>query len=206
MDKVYIIGIGPGTDDYLTPMARKFIEKADCLVGAKRILSLFRHLRKETFALEGHFEEAIPYIQENRGTKRVAVLVSGDPGLYSFLGPISKVLKKEEYEVIPGISALQAAFARIGESWHDARVLSLHGRSIEDLLGFAAACDKLFLFTDSKFPPQKIASYLLDNGIENRRAVVFEELGMENEKVTDTDLKNLSAMNGFALCVMIVKR
>ena len=47
MNKIYIIGIGPGTEDYLLPIAKREIERADCLIGAKRLLSLFAELNKE---------------------------------------------------------------------------------------------------------------------------------------------------------------
>ena len=206
MNKIYIIGIGPGTEDYLLPIAKREIERADCLIGAKRLLSIFRELNKEKIYLEGHFNDVIPYIKVNRDKKKIAVLVSGDPGLYSFLGQLSKVLSKEEYVVIPGISAVQIAFAKIGESWQDAEIISLHGREFGNLAKEVKNYAKIFLFTDSSFPPEKIAAYLLDKGIENRRAIVFENLTYPNERIVDTNLKNLSKMKGFGLCVMIIEK
>ena len=86
MNKVYVIGIGAGTEDYLLPIARREIEASDCLIGGKRALGLFRDLHKEEIPLEGSFERVIPYLLRERERKRIALLVSGDPGLYSFLG------------------------------------------------------------------------------------------------------------------------
>lgn len=206
MNKVYIIGVGPGIIDYLLPVARKEIEKADCLIGAERLLSLFKYQDKKKMRLEGHFKEAVSYIKKNKDKERIAVLVSGDPGLYSFLGKIRMALKKEEYAVIPGISTLQIAFAKIGESWQDAKIVSIHGRGKGNLAKEIKVCDKVFLFTDTKFPPEKIASYLLHNGIKNRRAIVFEALTYSNERIVDTDLKALSNKGGFGLCAMIIKK
>ena len=206
MNKIYIIGVGPGTRDYLLPIAKREIERADCLIGAERLLSLFAELTKEKIRLEGHFDNVIPYIKENRDKKKIAVLVSGDPGLYSFLGQLSKVLSKEEYVVIPGISAVQIAFAKIGENWQDAEIISLHGREFGNLAKEVKNYAKIFLFTDLSFPPEKIAAYLLDNGIKNRRAIVFESLTYPNERIIDTNLKNLSKMKGFGLCVMIIRK
>lgn len=206
VNKVYIIGIGPGTEGHLLPIAKSEIERADCLIGAKRLLSLFTELDKERIHLEGHFNDVIAYIKENRCKKKIAVLVSGDPGLYSFLGQLSKILSKEEYAVIPGVSVMQIAFAKIGESWQDAEIISLHGREFNDLAKEVETYAKIFLFTDSSFPPEKIAAYLLDKGIENRRAVVLENLTYPNERIVDTDLKRLSKMKGFGLCVMILKK
>ena len=205
MNKVYIIGIGPGTEDYLLPVARKEIENSDCLIGGRRALRLFQPLSKEERLLEGDFERVIPFLLKEREKKKIAVLVSGDPGLYSFLGTISQVLEKEDYVVIPGISTVQIAFARIGERWEDATLLSLHGRKVDDLAARVESSTKAFLFTDPGFPPEKIAAHLLEKGVENRRAIVMENLTYSDEKVLDTDLDHLAKMEGFGLCVMIIK-
>lgn len=206
MPKVHIIGIGAGTCDYLLPIAKKEIERADCLIGGRRQLSLFKRFRKEKIYLEGNFNDAILYIKENLPKKRIAVLVSGDPGLYSFLGQVTKSLKKEACAVIPGISVLQIAFARIGESWQDAKIISLHGRALNNLAKIVKSCPKVFLFIDSNFGPEKIAAYLLNKRIGNRKAVVFENLGYPEERIVDTDFKKLSLMKGFGLCAMIIKK
>ncbi|MBM4348509.1 MAG: precorrin-6y C5,15-methyltransferase (decarboxylating) subunit CbiE [Deltaproteobacteria bacterium] len=206
MNKVYIIGIGSGTEDYLLPIARREIETSDCLIGGRRALRLFQDLHKEEVLLEGNFEKVIPFLLKEREKKKIAVLVSGDPGLYSFLGQISRVLKREEYVVIPGISALQIAFAKIGEAWEDATVISLHGRKMEDLAMRVKGASKIFLFTDSSFPPGKIAAHLLEKGVENRRAIVMENLTYPNERILDADLNPIAGMEGFGLCVMIIKK
>lgn len=206
MGKVYIIGIGSGTEEYLLPIARREIEASDCLIGGKRVLRLFRDLHKEEVLLEGNFEKVIPFLLKEREKKKIALLVSGDPGLYSFLGRISRVLKREEYVVIPGISAVQIAFARIGEGWEDATIISLHGREADDLAMRVKESSKIFLFTDQNFPPEKIAVHLQEKGVENRRAIVMENLTYPNERILDTDLNHLAGMKGFGLCVMIIKK
>jgi len=204
--KVFIVGIGSGTEDYLLPIARRTIEASECLIGGKRALRLFQDLQKEEILLEGNFDRVVSYLLSEKGKKKIAILVSGDPGLYSFLGKVSRILKKDEYVVIPGISAVQIAFARIGEAWEDATILSLHGRRTDDLAARVKESSKIFLFTDPNFPPGKIASHLLGSGVENRRAVVMENLTYPDEKVLDTDLDHLSKMEGFGLCVIIIKK
>ncbi len=206
MNKVYIIGIGSGTEDYLLPIARKEIETSDCLIGGRRALRLFQPLHKEERLLEGSFEQVIPFLLEEREKKKIAVLVSGDPGLYSFLGTISQVLRKEDYVVIPGISTVQIAFAKIGERWEDATLLSLHGRKMDDLVAKVENSKKTFLFTDPGFPSEKIAAYLLEKGVENRRAIVMENLTYPDERIVDADLNHIARMDGFGLCVMIIKK
>lgn len=204
--KVHIIGVGPGSEDYLLPVAKKKIEGADSLVGAKRLIKLFRNLKKEEIPIEGHFDQAISYIKKYRNKKRIAVLVSGDPGIYSLLEKLSKDLESKDYAVIPGISTLQLAFAKIGKSWRDAKIISLHGRKVKNLANQLKDCQKAFLLTDSYFPPNKIAQQLLEEGIENRRAVILENLSYPDEKITETTLKKLCAISGWGLCSMIIEK
>ena len=223
MRKVYVIGVGPGAKEYLLPIALKRIRESDCLIGAPRILKGFKNLKKEKIAYNSNFEELIHYVRINRTKKRIAILVSGDPGLYSFLDKISAGLKKNEYEVIPGISAMQLAFARIGESWEDAKIISLHGRSTGNLALEVRKNPKVFLFTDPDFPPEKIAAYLIEKNISNKRAIVLKNLGYPDERIIDTDLRKLSkaspalpqdkelirirkgGIKDFRLCVMIIR-
>lgn len=205
MNKIYIVGIGAGTREYLLPVALKHIKAADCLIGVKRTLAEFKNLHKEEFPLECNLGKIIPFVKKEKDKKRIAILVSGDPCLYSFLDTISRKLKKGDYEVIPGISSMQVAFARIGESWQDALIISLHGRKItEKIIKEIKNGPKVFIFTDNHFTPNAIAALLLKKGVKNRRAVVFENLGYPKERIVDTTLKGLCLMNGFGFCVMII--
>ncbi len=206
MNKVYIIGMGPGTIEYVLSVAKRAIKKADCLIGAGRLLSLFKYPDQKKIRLEGRFKEVVSYVKKNKNKERIAILISGDPGLFSLLGLIKKAFKKDEYAVIPGISALQIAFARIGETWQDVKIVSIHGKSLNNLAKEVKNSVKVFLFTDLKLSPQKAAAYLLAHGIENRKAIVFENLAYLDERIVETDLKDLTKMRGFGLCVMLIKK
>jgi precorrin-6y C5,15-methyltransferase (decarboxylating) CbiE subunit len=65
-------------------------------------------------------------VAANRETKKVAVLVSGDPGLKSLAARVIDRFGREGCRVIPGISSVQTAFARLGLEWYDARIISAH--------------------------------------------------------------------------------
>ena len=60
--------------------------------------------------------------------RKVAVLVSGDPGLYSLAERLLRRFGRENCRVTPAVSSVQAAFARLGLSWDNVRVISAHGR------------------------------------------------------------------------------
>lgn len=203
--KLYVIGVGPGQKDYILPVASSYIDNADCLIGAKRCLALFHNRAKKEIIFDGHLDKVISYIKRFKNKERIVFLVSGDPGMYSPLEKISRVFKKNEYAVVPGISTIQLAFARIGQGWSDAKIISLHGRKTGNLADKIRAHPKVFLLTDALFPPEKIAAYLLKEGIENRRVVVLENLSYKNEKILDTDFKRLAKRKCFGMCVMIIE-
>lgn len=209
MGKIYIVGIGPGHTDYLLPAALAAIDSADTLIGGERQLSHFKELRKKKVSLEGSFEDGVRYILKHRNSERIAVLVSGDPCLYSFLGPISKHLQPDEYEIIPGISSFQLAFVRIKKNWQNAVMVSAHGRSPDGLIPAIRSRRPVVLFTDYKNTPRYIASYLLNHGIEDRKAIVAQNLSYADEEIRESSLLALSredadSPDSSPLCLMII--
>ncbi len=207
-EKVYVIGMGPGSEDYLVPLARRKIEEADVLVGSGRLTGLFP--AKESHALDfaGEPPGTVRFILENR-RRKVAVLVSGDPGLYSFLGVLARYLDAGEYEVIPGISSVQLAFARLGESWEDAAVRSIHGRDLEGLVDVVREHGKVALLTDGRLSPRDIAAHLIEGGIKDRDLVVCRNLSYPDEAVTRTgigDAMTLTAEDGLYIVIIQEKR
>jgi precorrin-6y C5,15-methyltransferase (decarboxylating) CbiE subunit len=207
MGKVYIVGIGPGSKEYVLPLAKKVIQEANVLVGAPRLLSLFR-TKKKVICLKGNYSEALHYILKKRYKEKIAVLVSGDPGIFSFSRQITSRLNSGEYEIIPGISTMQLAFAHLGESWEDVFILSLHSRSKRGLVNTVLEHKKIFLFTDRKNNPACIASFLFRKGVQKRQVFVFKNLSLPDEKIIKTDIKSLQKNNQDwgDLCVMVIKK
>ncbi|MFQ5827179.1 MAG: precorrin-6y C5,15-methyltransferase (decarboxylating) subunit CbiE [Dehalococcoidia bacterium] len=193
-EKVYVVGVGPGAEDYLMPLARRRIEEADILVGSARLIGLFPGKESRDLDLRGDPPGTIRFILESRRGKKLAVLVSGDPGLYSFLGVLARYLRPEEYEVIPGISSVQLAFARLGESWENAFIRSVHGRGLEGLIEAVKEHSKVALLTDGHLSPRDIATYLLEGGVSDRELVVCRNLSYPDESITRTDLQGASSL------------
>lgn len=123
--EIWIIGCGPGGADYVLPAARTAAARADVLAGAARLFELFPDFpgRKLPLGAGGTptFLDALA-----RETDVVAVLVSGDPGLCSLCAPVVERFGAENCRVVPGISSVQVAFARLGLDWSGARILSTH--------------------------------------------------------------------------------
>lgn len=123
---ITIVGCGPGSLSYLTPLAKNAIKKAEVLVGGKRLLELFPEVAAEKIFIGKDIEPVLEEIQSRLGKKKITVLVSGDPGLCSFAKPLMKRFGRDSCEVVPGISSIQVAFAHIGIDWFDAKIISAH--------------------------------------------------------------------------------
>jgi cobalt-precorrin 5A hydrolase/precorrin-3B C17-methyltransferase len=133
-----VVGTGPGGQDWLTPEAAGLIAEASDLVGYKLYLDLLGPLsvgkRRHDFALgeeTARVRAALALAAEGRS---VALVSSGDPGIYAMASLVFEQLEQADdpawrrvaVRVAPGISALQAAAARIGAPLgHDFCTISL---------------------------------------------------------------------------------
>jgi precorrin-6Y C5,15-methyltransferase (decarboxylating) len=167
---------------------------------------MFPSLTGEKVAIKDNLAKVTGLIKANLGQKRMVVLASGDPGFYGIAKYLTGKLGKDALEIIPNISAMQLAFARIGESWDDAVLTSVHSRPIEDIINIVRSSHKIGIFTDDKRTPGEIVRVLMEHGIDNCQAYVCQDLGTERESIVASDLYHLKEMEFSPLNVMILIR
>jgi cobalt-precorrin-7 (C5)-methyltransferase len=165
----------------ITPEAMAAIEGARVLVGGKRHLEEFARPGQEMYVLANNLEE-IAAIIEKRRDNGVAVLATGDPGLYGILNFMRKRWQRGDIEVIPGVSSVQLAFARLSLPWHDAVILSAHGRSTEGLADAVARGKKTAVLTGSDNPPEKLYRLLEGSAPASTYYFCFD-LSMSSEDI-----------------------
>ncbi|MCX7746400.1 MAG: precorrin-6y C5,15-methyltransferase (decarboxylating) subunit CbiE [Clostridia bacterium] len=205
MNKLYIVGMGPGNPDFLVPAAKKIIEESDVLIGGRRNLVPFQALKKENVVINGRLEDVYQYIVEHRERKRITVLVSGDPSFYSISGFLSEKLQQDmEIETIPGISAIQTLSCKMKVSLNDVVFTSVHGRGFEDLNEKLMGNRKVALFTDGKHSPGIVSEWLLRNGYENVKIFIGENLSYEGEKLFCGTPKEVMEQSFRDLTVMLI--
>lgn len=200
--RVKVVGVGPGSEAYLLPAARRAVEQAGVIIGAPRLLALFADLPVEKYELRLPLATTMDLIERYSRETVVAVLVSGDPGFHSLLPRLRERYAASEIEVIPGISPLQLAFARLGETWHDARLVSLHGHGWEELEKDIAA-PKVAVLTDPEHSPAAVAGFLLARGVE-RSAWVLERLGYPEERAIHLSLPEMAGREFDPLSLMVL--
>jgi len=205
-DKVYIIGVAPDGASSLLPGARQLVNQAETVFGGKRLLDMFPSLTGEKITIRHNLAEVTDLIKMNLGQKRMVVLASGDPNFYGIAGYLTDKLGKDIVEIMPNVSAMQMAFARIKESWEDAALVSVHSRLIEDIVETVRSNHKIGIFTDDEHTPAAIARVLLEHGVAGYQAYVCQNLGREDEKVVETDLHGLCQTRFSPLNILILLR
>ena len=201
---VSIIGCGPGHKDFITQIGLKKIRESEIIIGSKRLLAIFQDVKAEQMEIGSDYQLLINKIL-NLQIKKIVILVSGDPGFFSLSKILVKKLGVENCEVIPGISSIQIAFARIGESWNDAQFISLHGRNekLNELAILIKNNNKVAVLTDDNNNPSNIAEFLVNNNIVNRNAYIFENLTSEDETISKLDIESMRNVNVKGMNVVI---
>lgn len=186
---IKVVGIGPGSKEYLLPLAKKEIKNAKILIGGKRALDDFSNENQIIFPITKDIDSAINFIKKNIDDD-IVVMVSGDPGFYSFLDKIRQEISQDKILVVPGVSSVQVAFSRLNLPWHNAKLLSFHGRIPKDEELIFEENKILGMLTDNVYNSKKIAEVLSDfNWKKMANFVVFEHLSYDDEKITKTTLE-----------------
>lgn len=152
--KLYVIGIGPGGADQMTPRARAAIEASDIIAGYTTYIDLVRPLIGDREILQTPMKQEIDRCTRARDAaltgKTVAMICSGDAGVYGMAGLMHEVCAEYpelDIEVVPGITAACAGAAVLGAPLiHDFAVISLSDlltpwEKIEKRLDLAAQAD-----------------------------------------------------------------
>ena len=203
--KIHIVGIGDDGVDGMTAHARRLVESAEVLLGPTSCSAVLPEPLRARLRAAAGLDELVERI-EAAGDRRTVVLASGDPLFYGTARFVCSRLGKDRFEVVPHVSSMQLAFARVKESWEEAFLANLAGQSIERVVDRIRGADTVGLFTSEQWPPAAVARTLMDEGIDNFQAYVCENLGSPDERVTQGSLADIARESFGPLNVMILVR
>ncbi|WP_315792064.1 precorrin-3B C(17)-methyltransferase [Fischerella sp. JS2] len=212
--RLAIIGTGPGRSDWMSPEVKEILRNATDFVGYSTYLDLVSAFTKGKHLHESDNREEIARAKVALDLaaqgRFVAVISSGDPGIYAMAAAVFEVLDKQakpewqgiEIQVAPGISAMQAAAAKMGAPLgHDFCVISLSDilkpwSIIEQRISAAAEADFVIAFYNpvSKQRTWQLAeaqNILLRHRSPDTPVVVARNLGREAESTIVCTLENL---------------
>jgi len=178
--------VGTGLDPArLPPEAQRIVAEAEVLIGGRRLLEALPDHPARKVIIRAPVTEVLEEAdRESRKGGRVVVLADGDPMFFGIGKRLVRVLGSERVVIHPNVSVLQAAAARIKTPWEDVRSVSLHGRpDLWPLRRILARGRRVGVHTDAVFTPARIAGDLRGCGVDGYRMHVFEDLGLETERV-----------------------
>lgn len=203
--RIHIIGIGEDGLAGLTEHARKLVASAELLIGDPDCLAIVRDLSTPKLEISNSLQEIVAQITAHP-EKRIVLLAVGDPLFYGVARYLWEKIGKDRFEVVPHVSTMQLAFARVKENWEDAYLANLADHPLEEVISRIRSADKVGLFTTEEFPPNRLAEQLLACGLDYFSAYVCEHLGAPNERVTSGELHDIAAHTYSPLNVMILVR
>jgi precorrin-6Y C5,15-methyltransferase (decarboxylating) len=204
--KTYIIGVGADGLGGLTARARELITSAELVLGSADALALLPGVKAERVAIGANLQEAVRVLEANLGKKRMVVVAGGDPLFYGVSRYLCDRLGKEHFDVLPHVSSMQLAFARIKETWEEAYLTNLATHALDSVVDRIRTAETVGLFTSETETPAKVAAELLRAGLDYFTVYVCENLGAPDERVTHGELPDVAEMEFAPLNVMILKR
>ncbi len=182
------------------------IKNADSLIGSRRLLELFSDIDIDKYTVNRNYRLLLTRIIALSKRKSVVVLVSGDPGFFSYSKLIIDKVGLENCEIIPGICSMQLAFASIGKTWNDACFVSLHGRKsgFSTLIKKVKEERKVAVLTDKSLNLKLIYRELMSEGIRDRMVYVCEDLSLKTERIRCFKLTSIQRVRVRGLNVIII--
>ena len=186
--KIILSGIGMGNTDGMTREAYHAFEEAEVIFGAERMLENLPG--KGVKVPYYRADDIISYLIEHPQYTKVAAAFSGDSGFYSGAQSMKKALEeanekgilKSETTILPGISSVSALAARLGVSWNDAVLASIHGRRA-NVVNLVRKNTKVFLLLSGKNDFEMLVNKFREAGINHVKISAGYRLSYPDEKL-----------------------
>ena len=220
MSRVFAVGVGPGSQNYITETVKKIIVDADVVVGYKYTLdtisSLIQNKKVHTITMENQ-EKTYQQIKKELGDGILVVPFTGDVN-FSESEVVDRLFEIFDHvEIIPGISSVQVAASKAKIPLDKSKVITMHvTTSIEekklDLQKAIIDGYNVILIPrpwpkdpEKHFMPSEIAKYLKQNGFDTSKMKVhvFEALTTENETSFEGVVNQLEGKEFSDLSVMV---
>jgi len=219
MNKVYAVGVGPGSARYVTDVVKDVISKCDVVIGYGYTIKTIEEYVKEKRILEITMKNQEDAYQEiaKEGNHTILVPFTGDVN-FSESEVVDRLIEIfDKVEIIPGISSTQVAASRAKVPTDKSKVITMHiSTSIEEkkLELQKALIDGLSVILvprpwpkqpEKHFMPSEISKYLRNNGFDTKhmKVHVFEAITTENETSFEGTVDQLEGKEFSDLSVMV---
>ena len=204
--RISLVGIGMGTEDGVTVRVQQIIRSCDCLIGAQRMLDCAQRICAQ--AVKNADTGKVREMQKTPGQK--AVLVEYRPAeIISYIEGHPEfrhitVLLSCRIELAPGISSVAYLAARLGTSWEDAALVSLHGKD-EDFIQTVDRNRKTILLLGGGQSGEKVLGRLKEYGMDHVTVHAGSRLSYEDERIVSGKPSELSEKDLAGLCTVLIE-
>lgn len=178
-----MVGIGADGWDGLAPPARAALRQAEVLIGSARQLALVPDTDATKVTWPSPMLPAIPDLLAEHAGRRVCVLASGDPMFYGVGTTLVRLLGVDDVRVLPHLSSVSLACARLGWAVEEVEVVSLVGHPVELLHPAVTPNRRLLVLSADSHTPKRVVELLRDRGFGSSAVTVLNELGGTGETV-----------------------
>jgi precorrin-6Y C5,15-methyltransferase (decarboxylating) len=183
-EQIDLIGVGADGPAGLRPDLRDRVRAAEFLAGGERLLGLFPEVVADRFVIRERPEALADELLTRIDRQRCVVLAAGDPMFFGIGRVLAERLGPERLRVEPAVSSLQLLFARAGWAWDGAAVSGAYPRTLRKQLLPLLGRRLIGLCTTDGDGPALVADFFHHFGLDGYEAVVGENLGGPDERVT----------------------
>ena len=223
MGKVFAVGVGPGSQNYITEIVRKIIVGADVIVGYQYTLNIIAdliHGKKVHVITMMDQEKTYQQIKKELGSEILVIPFTGDVN-FSESEVVDRLVEIfGDVEIIPGISSMQVAASKAKIPLDKSKVITMHvTTSIEEkkLELQKAVVDGYNIILiprpwpkdpQKHFMPSEVAYYLKKNGFNTSKIPVhvFESLTNEKERTFAGNVQELEEKEFSDLSIMVIRQ
>ncbi|MCI8341708.1 MAG: precorrin-6A reductase [Firmicutes bacterium] len=200
--RISVIGMGCGSIEGMTLAAKRAIDESGLVVGSARALESILPLGKDA-AVCLNSDDILKLVQHS-SAERIAVLFSGDIGLFSGATKLRNLLKDYHVEYISGISSFVYFMNKIGKSYENTKMMSLHGRN-DDFVKAVNENESVFMLLGGNNTVESVCRKLVSHGLGDVDIYVGENLSYKNENITTTNAHNAAETEFEPLSVMLAE-
>ncbi|GAA3538029.1 precorrin-6y C5,15-methyltransferase (decarboxylating) subunit CbiE [Nocardioides daeguensis] len=169
--------VGIGADGHLPPAARTLVGGAEVLLGGERHLALVPAVPGQVRRPWPRPLSALPGVLSEHDGHSIVALASGDPLVSGIGTTLIRLLGADAVDVVPAVSSVSLARARMGWSAEESTVVTLVGRDVDALRRELAPGRRLLVLSSDETTPAAVATLLEDAGFGATAIHVLGDLG-----------------------------
>ncbi|MGN0495972.1 MAG: precorrin-6A reductase [Lachnospiraceae bacterium] len=182
---IYLVAMGPGSENLLTEEAKRVLESADLLMGAKRVLDIWKGRKHRYISYQK--DEIINYIKNNPQYHTIALCYSGDIGFCSGAKNMAQALEGYEVHSVSGISSVTYFLNKIHVPWEDVTLASCHGKKL-NVVKLLKENNQVCVLLGGEDSLKELCSQLENTEHEDVRIILGSRLSYEEEEIIEGNI------------------